>query len=93
MSIMNNGPDMSNGVAAYITIVVLANIFGCLWLIWWTMRGASKVDPKDTTHVWDDNLTEYNNPLPRWWLWLFILSIVFALGYLVVYPGLGNSRG
>ena len=84
---------MSNGVATYITIVVLANIFGCLWLIWWTMRGASKVDPKDTTHVWDDNLTEYNNPLPRWWLWLFILSIIFALGYLVVYPGLGNYRG
>jgi len=90
---MSNGPAMSNGVATYITIVVLANIFGCLWLIWWTMRGASKVDPKDTTHVWDDNLTEYNNPLPRWWLWLFISSIIFALGYLVLYPGLGNYKG
>jgi cytochrome c oxidase cbb3-type subunit 3 len=38
-------------------------------------------------------LTEYNNPLPRWWLWLFVISIVFALGYLVLFPGLGNFHG
>jgi cytochrome c oxidase cbb3-type subunit 3 len=43
--------------------------------------------------VWDDDLTEYNNPLPRWWLWLFLLSILFALCYLVVFPGLGNFPG
>jgi cytochrome c oxidase cbb3-type subunit 3 len=90
---MNNGPALSSGVSTFITIVVLLNILGCLWLIWWTMRGAAKVSPKETTHVWDDDLTEYNNPLPRWWLWLFILSIAFALGYLVLYPGLGNYGG
>lgn len=84
---------MSNGAAAFVTIVVLANILGCLWLIWWTMRGAAKVAAKETTHVWDEDLTEYNNPLPRWWLWLFILSIVFSLGYLALYPGLGNFKG
>ena len=44
-------------------------------------------------HVWDGDLTEYNNPLPRWWMWLFYITIVFGLGYLVFYPGLGSFRG
>ena len=48
----------------------------------------------DTTgHVWDGDLAEYNNPLPRWWSWLFYLTIVFSLAYLVLYPGLGTWPG
>jgi cytochrome c oxidase cbb3-type subunit 3 len=83
---------MKSGIAFFVVIAVLANIFAGLWLIWWTNRGV-KAAPQDTTHVWDDDLTEYNNPLPRWWLWLFILTIVFALTYLAFFPGLGNYRG
>jgi cytochrome c oxidase cbb3-type subunit 3 len=44
-------------------------------------------------HVWDENLEEYNNPLPRWWMWLFWITIVFAFVYLVLYPGLGSFPG
>lgn len=44
-------------------------------------------------HVWDENLAEYNNPLPRWWMYLFALTIVFAVCYLVIYPGFGNNAG
>ena len=44
-------------------------------------------------HVWDEDLEEYNNPLPRWWSWLFYITVVFALGYLAVYPGLGSYKG
>lgn len=84
---------MSRGSGIFITIVVLANILAAVWLIWWTARGSGKVAPQQTTHVWDDDLTEYNNPLPRWWLWLFLLSILFALCYLVVFPGLGKFPG
>lgn len=84
---------MSTGIATFVSIAVIANILGCLWLIWWTARGSGKTAPKQTTHIWDEDLTEYNNPLPRWWLWLFIGSIIFALGYLVLYPGLGNFPG
>jgi cytochrome c oxidase cbb3-type subunit 3 len=43
--------------------------------------------------VWDEDLTEYNNPLPRWWAWLFYITIAFSLGYLVLYPGLGSYGG
>ena len=85
---------MSRGVGLYIAIVVLANIVAALWLIWWTARGSNKdVSQETTQHVWDGDLMEYNNPLPRWWLGLFILTIVFGLGYLLVYPGLGNFAG
>jgi cytochrome c oxidase cbb3-type subunit 3 len=44
-------------------------------------------------HVWDENLAEYNNPLPRWWMYLFWITIVFAIVYLTLYPGFGNYKG
>jgi mono/diheme cytochrome c family protein len=43
-----------------------------------------------TGHIWDEDLTELNTPMPRWWMWLFYITIVFGLGYLVLYPGLGS---
>src|SRR5690606_31016738 len=46
-----------------------------------------------TGHVWDEDLAEYNNPLPSWWRWLFYITVAFALVYLVLYPGLGSWRG
>ena len=56
-------------------------------------ENTGEAPPETTGHVWDHDLTEYNNPLPRWWLNMFYLSIVFAVGYLVLYPGLGNMSG
>ena len=84
---------MSQAFGIFIAVVALANIAAVLWLIWWTARGSGKVAPLTTTHVWDDDLTEYNNPLPRWWLWMFLLSIAFGLCYLLLYPGLGRFQG
>ena len=45
-----------------------------------------------TGHVWDEDLRELNNPLPRWWMWLFVITVVFAAVYLALYPGLGTHR-
>jgi len=84
---------MSSQIGLFVTIAVIANIAGALWLMWWTARGSGKKSPQETTHVWDGDLTEYNNPLPRWWLWLFILSIIFGFAYLALYPGLGTFAG
>ena len=79
----------------FVVTLVLLNIFACLWLINFANR--RKKDEvalgEATGHVWDEDLVELNNPLPRWWLWMFYLSIIFALGYLVLYPGLGNFAG
>ena len=77
-------------------IVTIASILGCWWLLHWT-KGISDrendTDIHDTGHIWDHDISELNNPLPRWWLHLFNITIVFSLVYLVLYPGLGNLAG
>ena len=78
----------------YVTGVTLVGILACLALLWITAR--KKVVPSSdntTGHVWDEDLRESNNPMPRWWMWMFVLSIVFGLLYLVAYPGLGSYPG
>ncbi|MDT4839501.1 Cbb3-type cytochrome c oxidase subunit CcoP [compost metagenome] len=63
-------------------------------LLWLTARKRVPSDADNTTgHVWDEDLREANNPLPLWWVGLFVLTIVFSLGYLAVFPGLGSFRG
>lgn len=79
----------------FVIILTLVNIFGCWWLLQWT-KGISNRDAENigsTGHVWDEDLVELNSPLPRWWLYLFNITILFALVYLVLYPGLGNVKG
>ncbi len=82
----------------YVAAISLVSVLACGLLLYLAGKAtvvphAGKADDNTTGHVWDGNLREYNNPLPRWWLWLFILTIVFALVYLVVFPGLGSFKG
>ena len=85
---------MSTGWSIYVIVLVVSNILGCAWLLWWTgKRRPGDPAPTDTSHVWDGNLTEYNKPMPRWWINLFYITIVFAIAYLAWYPGLGNFKG
>jgi cytochrome c oxidase cbb3-type subunit 3 len=84
-----------SGHGAFITVLTVLNIAGALWLLWWTRRSPADAAGgiQTTGHVWDGDLTELNTPLPRWWLWLFIITVAFAGVYLVLYPGLGDYRG
>jgi len=76
----------------YIAVITIASIVACAVLL--KVQSVRKVaEPELTGHVWDENLREYNNPMPRWWAWLFYLTIIFALVYLVLYPGLGSYTG
>ncbi len=80
----------------WITALTLGGMAFCLLLLLaLSRRGPGKpVDPATITgHVWDGDLAELNNPLPRWWLSLFCISIVFGLGYLALFPGLGDWEG
>lgn len=78
----------------YVIAFVLLNILATAWLLWWTARRRpGDPAPDSTSHIWDGDLTEYNQPLPKWWINLFWLTIVFAIGYLVWYPGLGHFAG
>ncbi len=79
----------------FITVFTILNILACLWLIAWSSKhGDQKKAAMDTLdHVWDEDLQERNNPLPRWWLFLFVGTIIWGLGYLAWYPGLGAFSG
>ena len=87
--------DFTNGFwSAYVAGITLAGILACGLLLWVTARKKVVASSDNTTgHVWDEDLTEANNPLPVWWVGLFIITIVFALLYLVAYPGLGSYEG
>jgi cytochrome c oxidase cbb3-type subunit 3 len=79
----------------YVAGISVLSILGCGVLLWMqsTARPSKGQKVELHGHVWDEDLTEYNNPLPRWWMWLFYITIVFGLGYLAFYPGLGNFAG
>jgi len=78
----------------YIAIATVASILACVWLLRWMTAGFQKKDEVETTgHVWDGDLTELNNPLPRWWLGLFYITLAFGGFYLLLYPGLGSFEG
>ncbi len=80
--------------SVYITAITLGGIFACALLLWATSRKKVAASADNTTgHVWDEDLREMNNPLPLWWVGLFILTIVFSFGYFYFYPGLGNAAG
>lgn len=85
---------MSNAWSWYVIVLVVLNIAGCIWLLWWTARRRpGDPRPEETSHIWDGDITEYNKPLPRWWINLFYLTIAFSIGYLIWYPGMGNFAG
>jgi len=76
----------------YVALISLASIVGCaVFLKVQSVRKA--VEAETSGHVWDENVEEYNNPMPRWWAWLFYITIAFSLGYLALYPGLGSYPG
>src|SRR5450755_172007 len=90
----------------YVAILTLVSIGACGLLLYlmgrMRVKAASRAPGADgsgigaastTGHVWDEDLAEYNNPVPRWWMWLFYLTIAFSLAYLVLYPGLGKIPG
>jgi cytochrome c oxidase cbb3-type subunit 3 len=80
----------------YVVVIVLGSVLGCAWLLW----SQSKHKPTITAsgeigtsgHVWDD-IQEFNHPLPKWWMWMFYITVVFGLVYFALYPGLGRYSG
>ena len=85
---------MSNGWSAFVIALAAFNILGCAWLLWWTSkRRPGDPKPEDTSHYWDGDITEYNKPMPRWWINGFYLAIAFGIGYLFWYGGLGSHPG
>ena len=78
------------GWSIYVAVATIVGLIACLALLIIAARRRVMASDNTTGHVWDEDLRELNNPLPRWWMWLFVLTIVFSAAYLVFYPGLGS---
>ncbi len=85
---------MSAFWSAWVTIITLAVIFGCTWLLLQTRKSENFKEETDETvgHEFD-GIAEYDNPLPKWWFQMFMGTVIFGLVYLALYPGLGNFKG
>lgn len=83
---------MTNFWSIFIIVLAVGNILAMVWLLFATSRSNGIKEADTTGHKWDD-IEELNNPLPRWWLGLFIITIIFAGIYLYLYPGLGSYQG
>ncbi|HYN58830.1 MAG TPA: cytochrome-c oxidase, cbb3-type subunit III [Rubrivivax sp.] len=82
-----------SGWSIFVAAATVIGLLACLWLLFVASKREVMAEDNTTGHVWDVDLREMNNPLPRWWLWLFILTVIFAAIYLVLYPGLGKFPG
>lgn len=86
--------SLGSGWSIWIIALVVINVVGCIWLLLSnSKRRPGDPAPEETSHVWDGDLTEYNKPMPKWWINLFWLTIIFSVGYLVYYPGFGAFAG
>ena len=79
----------------YVILIVLISVIACGVFLWSQSihHPGSKQTTDTTGHRWDETLEEYNNPLPRWWMWLFYGTVIFALIYVALYPALGRIPG
>lgn len=77
----------------YVTGIVVLSVAFCIWILASNMTKRSPGPVSLHDHVWDETLQEYNHPLPRWWMYLFWLTLFFAIGYYFLYPGLGSLPG
>lgn len=84
---------VSSGWSVYVAVVTILGLLACLALLIIASRRKVMADDNSTGHVWDEDLRELNNPLPRWWMILFVLTVLFSGAYLALYPGLGSYSG
>ncbi|MEX8517845.1 MAG: cytochrome-c oxidase, cbb3-type subunit III [Leptothrix sp. (in: b-proteobacteria)] len=77
----------------YVAGIVVASLIFCILVLIGASKRTVMADDNTTGHVWDETLQELNNPLPRWWMGLFVITVAFAVIYLALYPGLGSNAG
>jgi len=87
---------MSTFWSLWIIILTSTNLVLLLWILLASRKkavvGQESTEAKTTGHEYD-GIEEYDNPLPRWWFYMFLLTFVFAVGYLIIYPGYGSYEG
>lgn len=85
---------MTTGWSIFVIVLVVGNLIGVMWLLFATSskKGTNGSEVESTGHEWD-GITELNHPLPKWWFNMFVLTTIFSVGYMYLYPALGNYEG
>jgi cytochrome c oxidase cbb3-type subunit 3 len=83
---------MSDFWSNWIIILTVISIVGMTWILFANRKVSDKKEGATTGHIYD-GIEEYDNPLPAWWFYMFLITIIFGVGYLVAYPGMGNFKG
>ena len=87
---------MSTFWSLWIIILTTTNLVLLFWILMANRRravhGEESTEAKTTGHEYD-GIEEYDNPLPRWWFYMFLLTFIFSIGYLIIYPGYGSYEG
>ena len=83
----------NSGWSIFVAAATVVGLLACLWLLFVASKRQPMAADNSTGHVFDEDLVEMNNPLPRWWMVLFVLTVVFAFVYVAVFPGLGSFAG
>ena len=84
---------LNSGWSIFIAAATVVGLLWCLWLLFIASKRQPMAADNSTGHVFDEDLVEMNNPLPRWWMILFVLTVLFSFGYVAAYPGLGGLPG
>lgn len=83
---------MTSFWSMWIIVLTTITIVGLIWILFANRKREQQPTEKTTGHV-SDGIEEYDNPLPAWWFYMFVLTIIWGIGYLVIYPGMGNFPG
>lgn len=84
---------MNTFLSILVIVITLGSILGCAVLLWWCITDKMGVEEGKSMGHEFDGIEELNNPLPKWWSWMFVATILFAIAYLIAFPGLGNFGG
>ena len=84
---------LHDGWSIFIAVGTVVSLIACLVLLAFASKRQPMADDNSTGHVFDEDLVEMNNPLPMWWVVLFVLTVAFSFAYVWFYPGLGAARG
>ena len=79
----------------YIAAGTVVFVLWCIWLVSWSAKQGPQniADEELVGHKWDGDIEEWNNPAPKWWLYLYFMTIFWAVGYMIMFPGLGAFDG